>query len=147
MLSENVRKYSILTCEIGALYHKAAVKVGLSDTAMQVLYIVCMFENECLLSDVIRLSEISKQTVHSAVSRLEKEEFLVLKEYDKRKKLICLTEKGEKLAQDTVVQIMELENEIMNEWTKEEQEQYIILTERYFMKFKESLIKLENRLE
>ena len=43
--------------------------------------------------------------------------------------------------------IVSLENEIMNEWTNTEQEQYIALTERYLVKFKESLVKLENRLE
>ena len=42
--SEMIR-FNNLNSEIFALYHEASVKLGLSDSAMQIFYTVCSSEN------------------------------------------------------------------------------------------------------
>ena len=69
-----MKHFNFLTSEINSLYHEAALRFGLSDSAMMVLYAVCDHEGSCLLHEIGRLSGTSKQTVHSAVRRLEEED-------------------------------------------------------------------------
>lgn len=68
-----MKRFNYLTTEIDAAYHEAALKLGLSDSAMLILYAICNSGDECPLSDIPHLSGISKQTVNSALRKLEHE--------------------------------------------------------------------------
>lgn len=140
----DLKQYSYLTSEIDAAYHEAALKCGLADSAMRILYAVCLHGEECGLGEVISLSGISKQTVNSALRNLEKEDVLKLEpesERSRRKKVI-LTEKGKLLVQNTVLKVFQIEREVFALWTKEEQELYFRLTQRYLSAFKEKIKEL-----
>ena len=50
-----------------------------------------------------------------------------------------LTEKGRRLAKDTVYRVIEIENEIFASWSDEEKRIYIELTQRYVEVFKEKI--------
>ena len=113
------------------MYHEAALKFGLSDSAMMVLYAVCDHDGSCLLNEIGRLSGTSKQTVHSAVRRLEEEGYVRLDAFDGRKKVVRLTEGGEELMKRTALQLIRIEEEIWDSWTQEECELYLSLTQRY----------------
>ena len=120
------RRYSYLTSEIEASYHEAASKFKLSDSAMRILYTICLKGEEGLLSDIVRLSGI-----------------VYLKTADSRKKKVCLTEKGKALAQNSALQVLRFENEILDSWTEEEQQVYIELTERFLSSFKEKIKEIK----
>ena len=75
---QRLKHFNFLTSEINSVYHEAALKFGLSDSAMMVLYAVCDHDGSCLLNEISRLSGTSKQTVHSAVRRLEEEGYVRL---------------------------------------------------------------------
>lgn len=124
-------QYSCLAGEINALYHEIAVKTGLSDSTQNILYVLCEKNGKCLQSEVCRLTGISRQTINSAIRRLEKEDIVYLEQGKGRNTILCLTEKGEKVVSEKITPIFEMENRIWDEWTKEEQEQYIALTEKY----------------
>lgn len=94
---QRLKHFNFLTSEINSVYHEAALKFGLNDSAMMVLYAVCDHEGSCLLNEIGRLSGTSKQTVHSAVRRLEEEGYVRLDAFDGRKKVVRLTE-GERSA-------------------------------------------------
>ena len=49
------------------------------------------------------------------------------------------TEKGRQLAKDTVLKVIEIENEIFASWSDEEKSIYIDLTQRYLTDFKEKV--------
>ena len=44
---------------------------------------------------------------------------------------MCLTEKGEQYALEKIYPLFEIENKIWNEWTIEEQQEYLRLTQKY----------------
>lgn len=94
----NQKRYCYLTSEIDAAYHEAALKFGVSDSAMRILYTICLNGEECPLSEVVRLSGIPKQTINSALRKLEKEEILYLKTANGRNRQVILTDKGIALA-------------------------------------------------
>lgn len=136
------RRFNYITNEINALFHEAALKMKMSDSEMLILYTICNEGNGCLLSEVYKTSGISKQTINSAVRKLEKEEIVYLKNVDGRSKKIFLTEKGQREMQGKVLRIIELENTIFGSWTEEEQELYVELTQRFESSFREKLKKL-----
>lgn len=45
--------------------------------------------------------------------------------------MVCLTEKGQKYAAEKINPLFEIENKIWNEWTEQEQQQYLTLTRKY----------------
>ena len=65
--------YTYLAGEINALYHEAAVKMGISDSVQNILYVICSKGNQCLQSEISKLTGISRQTIHSALHKLEKD--------------------------------------------------------------------------
>lgn len=137
--SKEMHRFTYLIGETDNTYHELALKVGLSDSAMLVLYTLCDMGGECSLQTICSFSGLAKQTVNSALRKLEKEEVVILKQQNGRNKNVKLTDKGMKLAENTVAKIMKVENEIMESWTKEEVQQYLSLTERYLNMLKEKL--------
>ncbi len=133
------KRFDHLTNEIEAAYHEAVLKFGFSDTALVILYTICNFGDDCLLSEINKLSGISRQTINSALRRLEADEIVFLETYDGKKKKVCLTDKGKKVAAGTALQLIRIENEIFASWTQEEQDLYLELTQRYLEAFREKI--------
>lgn len=133
------KRFDHLTNEIEAAYHEAALKFGFSDTALVILYTICSFGDDCLLSEINKLSGISRQTINSALRRLEADEIVFLETYDGKKKKVCLTDKGKKVAAGTALRLIRIENEIFASWTQEEQDLYLELTQRYLEAFREKI--------
>ena len=103
--SSDIRRFNHLISETDAAYHEMSLKLGLSDSAMQILYTLCGNEDgSCLL-------------------RLEMAG-------GKRNKVI-LTEKGLLLAGRTAGRVIEAENRIFASWPREDVETYLELTRRY----------------
>ena len=56
MVYEKARMYAYLSAEITSLYHEAAVKIGISDTVLNILYVLYEKEGQCLQRDIFRLT-------------------------------------------------------------------------------------------
>lgn len=136
------KRYNYLAMETEAVYHDASVKLGLSDSISLILYTICNNDGICLLGDICRLAGMRKQTLNSAIRKLEAEEIVYLKAADGKKKYVCLTEKGKMLSEKTVLKLIIIENEILESWTEEERETYVRLAEKYLKSFKEKIKNL-----
>lgn len=124
-------QYTYLAGEINSLYHEAAVKTGVSDSVQNILYVICEKGDSCLQSEISKLTGISRQTINSAIRKLEKDEIVYLKQGQGRNTIVCLTEKGKQFASEKILPLFEIENRVWEEWTEEEQEQYLLLTQKY----------------
>lgn len=124
-------QYTHLAGEINSLYHEAAVKMGISDSVQNILYVICEKGGQCLQSEISKMTGISRQTINSAIRRLEKEGIVYLKQGNGRNTIICLSEKGKKFALEKIHPLYEIENKIWNEWTQDERQQYLTLTRKY----------------
>lgn len=136
-VNEQMKHLNLLTSELDKAYHEAALKLGLSDSVMLILYTLCWCEGECLLGDLT--SSASKQTINSALRKLEADGIVRLETFRGRKKKVRLTDKGEQYVKDTVYPIIRIENEISDSWSEEEKNTYIELTRRYLEAFREKL--------
>ena len=100
-------------------------------SVQNILYVLCEKDGQCLQSEISKLTGISRQTINSAIRKLEKEEIVYLKQGKGRNTILCLTEKGKKFSSEKIMPLHEIENKIWNEWTEEEQQQYLTLTKKY----------------
>ena len=130
-VSQSMKRFNHLTGEIGAAYHSASLKLGVSDSVMQILYTICNFGGSCLLSEIRHLTGLPKQTVNSAMRNLERGGIVCLKSVDSKSKKVLLTERGLAYVDATAAKIIKAENDIFEAWSKEEVDQYLSLTERY----------------
>lgn len=144
-LSKKLKRYNYLVGEIDATYHELSTKFGLSDSMMRILYTICDNGTDCPLQKICRLTGLSKQTINSALRKLEAEGIVYLEASGRRKKRVCLTEQGRKLAEETVVKLIEIENGILDSWSRQELEQYLELTRRYLDSFRAKVRELEPR--
>lgn len=136
-ISKAMKRYNYLISEIDAAYHEAAFKLGLSDSVMKILYTISNSGGSCRLRDICVLSGISKQTINSALRKMEAEDIVYLEADGGKNKTVCFTEKGKTLAEQTVIRIIEAENGIFASWPGEDTETYLTLTERYLHDFRE----------
>ena len=65
--TKEMRRFNYLLSETDAAYHEAALRLGMSDSTMQVLYAICNNGDSCPLSEICSQSGISKQTINSAL--------------------------------------------------------------------------------
>ena len=135
--SKIMKRFNYLLGELDAVYHDMSLKLGLSDSAMNILYTICDQGDRCLLQNICRWSGLSKQTINSAIRKLETEGVVYLERAGSRNKDVCLTEQGMELADRTVGRIMQAENEIFASWTEEDVEKYLELTAHFLAAIRE----------
>ena len=141
-LTEEMRSINYLLSEIDEAYHEAGQRLGLPDSAIQILYILCSQDGACLLRDICRQSGTSKQTINSALRKLEAEDLVYGESFRGKQKMVCLTEQGRHRAERTVVRLMAAENSVLSTWSEQELALYLSLTQRYLTSFKEKIKEL-----
>ncbi len=129
--SPALKRINHLISELEQIYHQYALKYKISDSVFIILYTLSVEGGECALSDIVLLSGLPKQTVNSAIRKMEEEEIIFLSENGKRRKNVVLTEKGREKAENSVVKLIEIENGIFSRWGEEKTERYIKETEEY----------------
>lgn len=137
--SHALKRYNYLLSETNAAYHEASSKLGLPDSSTLVLYTILDMGDPCPLREICRNAGVSKQTINSALRRLEADGIIYLENKDGKNKNVRLTEEGRNFSEQTVWKIINLENDIFASWKKEDVEQYLALTERYLQDYKERL--------
>lgn len=142
--SKELKRYNYLLSETAAVYHDASSKLGLPDSSLIVLYTILDTGDPCPLQNICRNAGISKQTVNSALRRLEAKGILYLENADAKNKTVHLTREGQKLAKATAGKIIKLENDIFSSWTQQDVNQYLALSERYLHDFKSRLDRLQS---
>lgn len=145
MFNQKMRQLNYILGVINNLYHEAAVKLGLSDTTMTILYVLSQNNGSCVQRDIYHLTGLTRQTVNSAVRKLVKEGILATTAGEGRTVVITLTPTGYELAKKTVYRILQIEDEIFESWSDEEIDFYLQLTERYRDQMKEKLLSNLNQ--
>lgn len=144
---DRVYKVNCLANELDALYHQAARKLEISDSALRILYTVYEKGDGCLLHDVCHDSGISKQTINSAIRNLEKDGVLYLEQDRGKAKRILLTEKGKEYITQTAVRLFEAECNAFASWSEEEFELFFKLNEKYNRSLEKEIEKMKGQEE
>ncbi len=150
MLNENTSKilsqYNSIFKENDEIYRKVAKELGLSDCAFWILYNLSENDTPLTQSDICYCLYQPKQTVNSALKKMEHEGYIKLIQInDRRSKQIYLTEEGKRLAEETVNKVINIECETFSELTKKEQENFIKLFRKYTDLLKNNIKKLNKK--
>lgn len=139
---ELMYRMNCLASDLDAIYHQAAQKLGLSDSVMFILYLLDDHDGKCPLNDIRKATSISKQTLNSAIRKLEKDEMIYLEQIGGRAKIVCFTDKGMDYAKNTVRRLYNAERSVFADWNEEEANQYLYLMEKYNKDFREQIEKM-----
>ena len=141
---DKVKRINCLCNEIDLLYHQAARKLEVSDSVLCILYIIYEKGDGCLLHEVCQESGLSKQTINSALRKLELDQILYL-ELDQERgksKRIFLTEKGKDYVNRTAACLYEAERSAFADWTEDEFTQYLAFMKKYIDAFQIQVEKI-----
>ena len=135
-------KLIIFFSTIESLYHKASLKFGITDSESVVLYSVYDMGGGCRLSGIYKESCVSKQTINSAVRKLETNGILYLENGECKGKCIKITKKSRSLIESTVARLYAAEGNTFIAWSEGEIAAHIRLMEKYTECFRWEVEKL-----
>lgn len=115
---------------VAELYHDICVQLGISDSVFDIFYAIAALGDGCCQRDICNYAFTSKQTIHSAIHKLEKEGFLRFKSGKGREMLIFLTPSGEQFMAEKIAPVIAMENTVLSQIPPEEIDQLIELTEK-----------------
>ncbi len=130
-----ISEYNQISKECDMIYHSAALRLGISDCAFWIFYTLSDTERQYTQSEICDSSFMSRQTVNSALKKLEKDGYLTLfRSQEKAGKTIRLTEKGADFVDRYIRPVLRAEETACGMFTEEEKEWFLktyrLLTER-----------------
>ena len=140
--NELLRDFNMIDKEFNDLYHEVALKMGISDSAFCIFYILYDRGDGCLQRDICNDAFANKQTVNSSIRRLEEEGYLYLEQGRGRDKHIFLTEKGREFVNKNIVPVVEKENASFMALRPKEQAELLRLMRKYIDSLREKLGEL-----
>lgn len=138
-----MKEFNIVSGAISGYYHEAALKLGISDAEMNVLYVLSYEGSGCYQSLLYKNTGMTRSTVNAIIRRFEKEELLYLKSGKGRNTCVFLTKKGEHYLQDTAQKIIDIENGIFMSWTEEDRMIFLKLNQKYADELKSGIDKMK----
>ncbi len=137
------KEFNQILGNINAAYHEVCVKLGISDSEFDILYILCDLGDGCNQSAIYKNSGLGKTTINSAIKKMEKKGYIRIEQGTGRNTLVYLTEMGKELSAKTAERIIEIENAIFHSWSKEEQNIFVELNKKYLEEFNERVKEME----
>ena len=137
-----LKEYNEIMGLIGGAYHEAALRMHMSDSELNILYVICSHEPGCYQKALYQENGMTKSTVNSAVKKLEQEGILCLKPGEGRNTRVFLTGKGQQLAEGTVYKVIQMENEIFDSWSPEERETFLRLNRDFLERLEQKVREL-----
>ena len=131
--------------EITGLYHTLSMKLNISDSECMIMYMLCDASGPITQSDIVKATGLSKQTVNSAIRKLEKDGSITLEKLNKKSKILAVTEKGKKVITEKILPIIEMEERVFDAWTEEEARLFLELTEKYKKMFEQEVLCFERK--
>lgn len=138
---EELREFSHLYKELSNVYHSISLKLGLSDSAFDILYTICTLGPGCSQTEICEWVSLSKQTINSSIRKLEGEGYIRMERGKGRALHIHLTESGHALAQEKILPVIQMENDAFRKMTSEESQAFLRLTRKYLAGMREEAVR------
>ena len=130
-ISNPLKEFNRIYKKTNEIYHDIALRLGLSDSAFDILYSISELGDGCLQKDICNATCIPKQTIHSSIRQMEKSGYLTLSSGKVRSMHITLTDLGKNLLERTIYPVMQMEGEAFHCMTDEECQQMLALFGKY----------------
>lgn len=145
LLREQLMQLNRLYKEGNERYYETAAQLGISSSALMILYGLCHAGRPCTQKELCDTWYLKKQTLHSALNHLLKSGDICVhpSSENSRMKLLMLTEKGQALCEKSAIPFLQAEEQAFARLTPEERRALLELTRkhtRYFRECSEILI-------
>lgn len=127
---------------IDNLYHEAALKLGLTDSEFDILYVLNAYSGSCNQSALYKESGQTRSTINSAVKKMEKAGYLTISAGTGRNTRVTLTPSGQSLMEQTLYRVIRIENDIYESWSAEDRQTFMRLNKDFADKLKERVRQL-----
>ena len=134
--------YNQIMCTMEADYHDAAVRLGLSDSAFNILYTLYIEGSGCNQSRLYKKSGMARSTVNSAIRQMEKKGWLYLVPGEGRNTKVEVTDEGRAVMDRTVARIVAIEKKLFDAYTETEAETLIRLNRQFEQGLRRSIDEL-----
>ena len=141
-MSQELITFNRIYKEVNDIYRDMANRLGLSESAFDILYGICEFGDGCLQRDICQSSCLPKQTVNSSIRKMEEQGYLVRVQGKGRSMHIHLTESGRALMEEKIYPVIQCENEVLGTFSREDCEKLLELSERHATLLKNQVTKL-----
>ena len=131
------QEYIQLQHQIDEFYHELAVRQGLSDSALLVLWSLEELGEGCTQTDICRQVALTKQTVHSSVRKLSGDGLLSLLPGPGREVRVYPTEAGRALIREKVLPIKRAEESASRRMGEDGLAAMLQLTQKWLALFRE----------
>mgnify|MGYP001029498125 FL=1 len=112
-------------------YHDLCVQNGISDSVFDIFYAIAALGDGCCQRDICDYAFTSKQTIHSAIHKLEKEGLLRFASGKGREMHIYLTPAGGQFMKEKIAPVIAMENEVISQMPPDETDFLLRLTAKY----------------
>ena len=129
--------------ELNTLYHEAALRLEVNDSELDILYMLHSAGGGCPLPRLCGFAAGGRQTINSALRKMEKAGLVSLRPADGRSKVVCLTPAGRETVDRKIRPLKSLEARVFEEWTEQEQAEYLRLLQKYLEAFRKGLPALK----
>lgn len=139
-MNRQLVEFNYIYREIDQVYHNAAKEYGISDSMFWILYVL-REKGSCIQSEICEMGAVSKQTVNSALKKMEIDGLIQLRTMaeNRRNKEVLLTRKGEELTNRTIDQVIQAENQTFARMTEEESQMFLQLSRKYYRYLQEEI--------
>ena len=131
--SDPLATFNQLYKEMDEIYHQYARNHGMSDTAMWLLYSLCLSDTPYTQREICSEWHYPPQTLNSALKTLERQGLIALKSVpgNQKNKLVVLTEQGNSVVQQMIAPLVAAERQSFMELQESEKEALLSLTQKY----------------
>lgn len=131
--SDPLATFNQLYKEMDEIYHQYARDHGMSDTAMWLLYSLCLSDTPYTQREICSEWHYPPQTLNSALKTLERQGLIALESVpgNQKNKLVVLTEQGNSVVQQMIVPLVAAERQSFLELQEGEKEALLSLTQKY----------------
>lgn len=145
-IGKKLSEFNSIIKESDDIYRCAAKALGLPDCAFWILYTLRAETEAVTQRGICSTIYQPKQTVNSALKKLEQDNILCLSEMtDRRSKRVLLTDRGHSLASRTVDRVIDAEKSALSGLTVSEQETFLALFHKYINLLKENMPALQEK--
>ncbi len=136
-------QFNLLYKELDKSYEEYFACCGLSACAMWVIYSLRVDGDFMTQTDISKRYFLNKQSVSSAIQKLEKDGYVSIQTApnNAKNKLLQLTEKGCRFAEETIDKLLTAEQSAFDGLTQEEQRELIRLYQKYMKALKNGIDK------
>ncbi len=152
-MKDSIEQKWVMICkymnEFDEEYHKLASHYKLSDSSFWILYELYQNKNGCTQKELYTDWYLNKQTINSSVKYLINKKYIMVEYLDnnKKSKRLKLTNKGKKMAKNTVGRVMRLETKVFKDIDENEMDRVINFFRKQTILFKGEVSKVIKREE